>query len=556
MLLTDKTKLKEYATENRLWQGIPGIEVTKKGRVFATFYSGKEKETIGNYCVLVKSDNGEDFSEPIAVACPDAHGRCFDPCLWIDPLGRLWFFWAYMPEPGEGTYAAVCDDPDADELVFRQPVFVGRNIMMNKPTVLSTGEWLLPLAVWAEGVRVLPYYDSPEQDKRAFAYKSVDNGKTFTKLGGVDMPRRCFDEHMILELNDGRLAMYVRTYYGIGVSYSFDRGKTWTEGEDSGLGGPCSRFYIGRLRSGRILLINHAEYCGRNNLTALLSEDEGKTWKYKLLLDGRNDVSYPDVKEDEQGYLYIVYDRERGSFKSCLSEVYGSAREILYAKITEEDVMAGKLVNPESRLKRVISKLGKYAKEGENPFSEFERFSERQLADYLLKTPSPIEKLFDFYSVHCANMQEAQYDKLDACVEQFKKGTDKKDALERLISLLRAQTGRKNERFPVVDVVKKVLLENWETDLSVKEIAKKAGMSEYYMMHLFKKCTGTTVMEYRNSLRISKAKELLIRTKKTILAIALECGFDNASYFSEFFKKIEGISPSEYRKLLKKSSER
>ena len=68
MLITDKTKLKEYTTENRIWQGIPGIEVTKKGRIFACFYSGETKETIGNFCLLIKSEDGENFSEPIAVA--------------------------------------------------------------------------------------------------------------------------------------------------------------------------------------------------------------------------------------------------------------------------------------------------------------------------------------------------------------------------------------------------------------------------------------------------------------------------------------------------------
>lgn len=555
MLITDKNKLKEFTTENRLWQGIPGIEVTKKGRIFTTFYSGKEKETIGNYCVLVKSENGNDFSEPIAVAFPEEGGRCFDPCLWIDPLDRLWFFWAYMPEPGEGTYAVVCDDPDADELIFSEPIFVGRNIMMNKPTVLSTGEWLLPIAVWAKGVRVLPNYDSPETERLAFAYKSVDNGKTFTRLGGVDMPRRCFDEHMILELDDGRLAMYVRTYYGVGVSYSFDRGKTWTEGKDSLLGGPNSRFYIGRLRSGRLLLINHVDFCGRNNLTALLSEDEGKTWKYKLLLDGRSDVSYPDVKEDEKGYLHIIYDRERGGFKTCLSEVYSSAREILYSKITEEDIIAGKLVNSQSRLKTVVSKLGKYAKEKENPFYEFERFSETELADYLLEEKNAVEKLFDFYPMDCADIRESQFDEIDALAEQFENGKNKKEALVQLVALLRTLKGKKNERFPIVDIVKKVILDHWEKDLSVKEIAKIAGISEYYMMHLFKKCTGTTVIEYRNSLRISKAKELLIRTEKSVLAIAQECGFDNSSYFSELFKRMEEVSPTEYRNVLKKKDE-
>ena len=44
--------LKEYYSENRIWQGIPGIAITKNGRIFSTFYSGGIKETIGNFVLL------------------------------------------------------------------------------------------------------------------------------------------------------------------------------------------------------------------------------------------------------------------------------------------------------------------------------------------------------------------------------------------------------------------------------------------------------------------------------------------------------------------------
>ena len=142
MLITDKNELKKYTAKHRVWQGIPGIEVTKKGRIFSTFYSGGVKEELGNYVMLVMSDNGTDFTEPIAVAYKENH-RCFDPCIWIDPLGRLWFTWSMIP--AHGTYAVICDDPDADELIWSDVIFVGHDVMMNKPTILSTGEWFFPL---------------------------------------------------------------------------------------------------------------------------------------------------------------------------------------------------------------------------------------------------------------------------------------------------------------------------------------------------------------------------------------------------------------------------
>jgi hypothetical protein len=77
----------------------------------------------------------------------------------------------------------------------------------------------------------------------------------------------------------------------------------------------------------------------------MLSEDEGKTWKGYLMLDERSDVSYPDCVEDSNGNLYIVYDRERYD-----------AKEILMAKVTEEDILAGNLVKSGSYLKHVLNR--------------------------------------------------------------------------------------------------------------------------------------------------------------------------------------------------------
>lgn len=370
MLYTETKELQKYRASKRLWQGIPSIEVTKRGRIFLTFYSGGVKEEIGNYVIVIKSDDGGNhFSEPIVIVKED-NGRCFDPCLWIDPLGELWLTWAKCPD--DGLYASVCRDPDAEELVWGEEFLVGHNVMMNKPIVVKSGEWLFPIAVWNDGIRVLSEeYDTKITEKGSFVYATNDCGKIFQKLGFADVKDRHYDEHMILEMKDGSLRMFVRTKYGIGASNSYDGGRSWSKDFDTGYGGPCSRFHITRLRSGRILLINHFKFSGRNNLTAMLSEDEGKTFPYKLLLDER-EVSYPDAKEADDGFIYVTYDRERGSYLSNMKEVMASAREILIAKITEEDIISGSLANTNSYLKRIASKLTDYDGEDKDPFHELD----------------------------------------------------------------------------------------------------------------------------------------------------------------------------------------
>ncbi len=360
MFTTSKDILQGITTENRVWQGIPSIEVTRKGRVFATWYSGGTGEGPGNYALLVYSDDQVHFSGPIAVALPqDTAHRCYDPCLWIDPLHRLWFTWGYAPD--SAVYAVICDDPDADTLHWSAEFTVGYDVMMNKPTVLSTGEWLFPLAVWGEKITAGRNTGRGHTESGSYAVCSLDQGKTFMQSGKCESMNESFDEHMIAELKNGRLMMLIRTMGNLGVSYSDDRGKTWSIGVHSKIPSPSARFHLRRLASGRLLLINHFRFNGRNNLTALLSEDDGKSFPFALLLDERDWVSYPDAKQTEDGFIHICYDRERGDGKACKEDACTCAREILYAKITEQDILAGSLVNPESFTKHIINKLGKYS---------------------------------------------------------------------------------------------------------------------------------------------------------------------------------------------------
>ncbi|MBQ3076192.1 MAG: exo-alpha-sialidase [Clostridia bacterium] len=373
MLITSPEKLERFYTCHRVWQGIPGIAHTPGGRTFITFYSGGVAEDYGNFAAVICSDNEKDFTEPVAVAIKEGDFRCFDPVLWLDPLGRLWFIWNVMP--GEEVFASICEDPDADELCWGEEFLIGRGIMMNNPLVRPNGDWLFPIAIW----RLDIYAEmrerglAPDDVAGAYLYKTSDQGKTFTRLGFVDMPERSFDEHMVYEQEDGVLRMLVRLErgqeMGIGESVSHDGGLTWSEGVPV-LEGPSSRFFIQKLPSGRVLFINHYNFKGRNNLTALLSEDDGRTFPYSLLLDERKSVSYPDAQLCADGFIRITYDRERGCFKSSMEQVYTFAREILVAKITEEDILAGKLVTEGSELQKVVSKLGTLAPEDGDPFEK------------------------------------------------------------------------------------------------------------------------------------------------------------------------------------------
>ena len=77
------------------------------------------------------------------------------------------------------------------------------------------------------------------------------------------------------------------------------------------------------------------------------------------MLDERMSVSYPDGFEASDGHIYITYDRERGCEESA-EKALSKAREVLYARFTEKDVLAGELISKGSFLKKIISALGAY----------------------------------------------------------------------------------------------------------------------------------------------------------------------------------------------------
>jgi hypothetical protein len=175
-----------------------------------------------------------------------------------------------------------------------------------------------------------------------------DQGKTFRFVRGPDVPKRKIDEHMLVERTDGSWWMLIRMTYGLAETVSRDGGKTWSPGVVSKIKGPHARFFIRRLASGKLLLVNHYKFTGRSHMTASLSDDDGKTWYGHLLLDERKYVSYPDGVQAPDGRIYVIYDRERSG-----------AKEILMAVFTEDDVAKGTCVSKHARLKVLVNKVGK-----------------------------------------------------------------------------------------------------------------------------------------------------------------------------------------------------
>jgi predicted neuraminidase len=354
----------QHAATNRAFQGIPSMAVSPGGRLWANWYAGVTPgEDHNNYVVLSTSgDNGETWKE-VLVVDPDGDGpvRTFDPELWMGPDGKLRLFWAqaqgHEASVG-GVWCIETDQPDQEQAKWGQPVRITNGVMMCKPVVLTTGEWVLPASTWRQ------------TDDSAKMVVSTDQGRTWSIRGACNVPveDRQFDEHMFVERKDGSLWLLARTKYGIGQSVSTDRGRTWPDLAPSGIEHPSARFFITRLLSGNLLLVKHGPIgqrtgcekmglapsrngenpgesevakvpvpilsqprTGRSHLTAFVSTDDGRTWGGGLLLDERAGVSYPDGQQTPDGVIRIIYDYSRTG-----------SRHILMAEFREEDVAAGR----------------------------------------------------------------------------------------------------------------------------------------------------------------------------------------------------------------------
>ena len=86
-----------------------------------------------------------------------------------------------------------------------------------------------------------------------------------------------------------------------------------------------------------------------------------------------------------------------------------------------------------------------------------------------------------------------------------------------------------------------------DADISITTIADSLGVSEGHLSHVFKKETSYTVLSYLTQYRIQKAMELLRDCRCKVYEVAEQVGYRDVTYFSSTFKKVAGMSPSEYQ---------
>ncbi len=326
---------------DRNFEQVPAIAATADGSaIYVAWYSGGHAPGPGNFVtVSVSLDKGKSWLNDQLVVFPKEPSiRIFDPALWRDRRGKLHLFYGSTKDSllwdGYGGVNSVEIGWENGMIAYGESYRLSDGVMSNKPIVVDKSEEIL-FPIYIDKPNENEKYESyPSNGAFILSYPSNKENAALQNLepySSISIPEelRIHDEPQLVQVEDENFLALVRTTEGIYFSKSKDYGKTWTDVSPFNFAGPTtsSRFYIGKLRSGNLILVMNASTT-RNNMAAFISKDGGETWPHKLLLDTRDNVSYPDLDQTEDGEIHVVFDRDRTG-----------AKDILYVRFNEKDVI-------------------------------------------------------------------------------------------------------------------------------------------------------------------------------------------------------------------------
>lgn len=377
----------------RLFQGCPQVEISAGGRLWATWFgSNVQAERAPNHndqfsVISTSADGGKTWKE-VFVFDPSEllGGGASDPMLWKDPKGNIRFIglrnidFKGKDEFATSAWEFTMLDPEHEQTAWSEPRLIGnKNISVMKPLIFPDGTIL-------RSMDDFKLVGKPDQVRIRFLKEDVDGKPIFVSEFPADNDAG-FAEQMPIIRKDGSLFTFYRARQGQKFAESFDGGVSWI------LGGyyPMqfsinTKCILKTLPSGRVLLVANdvqtkekngktiyfytdetdqqrelkTHTTARTRMMAYLSDDDGKTFTHRMLLCDEGQISYPSATLGKDGAIYIVYDQGRG--------VIGQ-HTIFVSKITEQDILAGKLDNAESFLNNIVSRpsdQGGGRREGDN----------------------------------------------------------------------------------------------------------------------------------------------------------------------------------------------
>lgn len=178
--------------------------------------------------------------------------------------------------------------------------------------------------------------------------------------------------------------------------------------------------------------------------------------------------------------------------------------------------------------------------------------------DYLLK-PGTDEELIAVLeeAIHIADMRAAV--DLEISRKASAKKTGKKDAsidwhtvknqkeIEQLPENMRIKAGTR--------MIRAFIEDHYREDISLQDVAGAMNYSDAYFCKLFKQCFDKSFIVYLSEFRVEKAKKMLEDIVISVRDISAEVGYRDSNYFAKVFKRVTGVTPSEYRLKMQKKED-
>lgn len=310
-----------------------------------------------------------------------------------------------------------------------------------------------------------------------------------------------------------------------------------------------------RYETDKIAAIINIEHFDQSKVRRTLSNKfTGFKQGVSYILDKTLTIAISGVHTDYYSVVDCVYEAtealEQKLIKGKNSIIYyeseiKEAKKLTYSFSTEKKIMNYLVLGDITNIEKEIYDIVFAIKEVEDITNDNVMLIFNQLVGAIMKYL--VENNLNTHKVFRGNMNLYQM------ISSFDTIDEIKDYLIDVFrSILEYNIPKDNYEPNHFDKVMKYLSEHYNEELILEDVASTIGISYSYLRKLVKEETGKSVIDNINIMRIDEVKRLLIHTDKNMNEIAELVGYRNVQSVNRFFKKYEGISPSEYKVLNRK----
>lgn len=352
------------------------VQLPNGGFLVAWFHGSGEREADDTLIQAARWTPGKGWSKPFVIAdtpgFPDTN-----PMLFIDSKQRLFLFWpailanewhtALMKYRISSDYQQAEGPPKwefQDNILLKPKNMAARTAEVLGPDLKSPG----PIAQWAtrqimlandkyfsrvgwftrthalelpSGRLLLPMYS----DGYSFGIVGISDDGGLSWTASEPIVGYGNIQPSLVRRKDGSIVAYMRDNgpppKRAHIAYSNDGGVSWTAAKDTDIPNPGTSLEAVALKSGNWIMVYNDIESGRYSLAAALSDDEGKTWKWRRHLDGN-----PDAKSRDQFHYPSVIQANDGAVHVTYSYFVKEGKAIKHARLNEEWIKQGDPAKP------------------------------------------------------------------------------------------------------------------------------------------------------------------------------------------------------------------